>query len=159
MIFLESPWPILLIGIAAEAAMGVALLRSGQGKWLWAMLGVGVVVVGGLLAEHFVVTDRKLIARTLDTAAAAVAANNLPRLLDCISPEAQKPLTHSKRLLGRFVFKAGHIYDLDIKINRLTSPPTAKAHFVAFGEASDRQGVIPISGYSARRGGRVAVGK
>ena len=140
MIFLESPWPILLIGIAAEAAMGVALLRSGQGKWLWAMLGVGVVAVGGLLAEHFVVTDRKLIAQTLDTAAAAVAANNLPRLLDCISPECPEAPDPLEAALGPLHCKAGHIYDLDIKINRLTSPPTAKAHFVAFGEASDRQG-------------------
>jgi hypothetical protein len=148
LIFLESPWPILLIGIAAEAAMGLALLRSGQGKWLWAMLGVGVVVVGGLLAEHFVVTDRKLITRTLDTAAAAVEANNLPRLLDCISPDARKPRADSKRLLGRYVFKTGRIYRLDIKINRYTSPPTAKVHFLAFGEAEDRQGLIPRGSYS-----------
>jgi hypothetical protein len=147
-IFLESPWPILLIGIAAEAALGLALLRTGQGKWLWAMSGVAVVVVAGLLVEHFVVTDRKLIAQTLDTAAAAVQANNLPRLLDCIAPEAQKTLADSKRLLGRYVFKTGRIYSLDIKINRWTSPPTAKVHFLAFGEASDRRGEIPMSAYS-----------
>jgi hypothetical protein len=148
MIFLESPWPSLLIGIAVEAALGLALLRSGQGKWLWAMLGVGVVVVGGLLAEHFVVTDRKLIARTLDAAAAAVEANNLPRLLDCISPDARRARADSRRLLGRYRFSTGRIYGLDIKINRYTSPWTAKVHFLAFGEAEDRQGLVPRGGYS-----------
>jgi len=141
-IFFESPWPILLIGIVAEAVLGLLLLRSGRGKWLVAMLGVAVVVVGGLLAEHFVVTDRKLITQTLDTAAAAVEANNLPRLLDCISPQAQRTLADSRRLLGRYEFTTGRIYRLDIKINRLTSPPTARVHFQAFGEAKDRQGVI-----------------
>ena len=157
MIFLESPWPILVIGIAAEAALGLALLRSGQGKWLWAMLGVAVLVIGGLLAEHFVVTDRKLITHTLDTAAAAVEGNNLPRLLDCISPEAQKVRADSDRLLHRFVFKTGRIYHLDIKINRLTSPPTAKVHFLAFGEAKDRHDLI--SGAARARWTLSCVGK
>ena len=148
MIFLESPWPFLLLGIVAEAVLGLVLLRSGQGKWLWAMVGVGVVAIGGLLAEHFVVTDRKLIAQTLDTAAAALQANNLPRLLDCISPGAQRVRTHSQRLLGRYHFRTSHIYDLNIKINRYTSPPTAKVHFLAFGEGEDRHGLIPRGGYS-----------
>ena len=100
MFLLESPWPILLIGIALEAALGLTLLRTGQGKWLWAMLGVGVVVVGGLLAEHFAVTDRKLITQTLDTAAAAVRDNNMPGLLDCISPDADKLRARLETALG-----------------------------------------------------------
>ena len=147
-ILLESPWPILLLGIAAETVLGLLLLRTGRGKWLWAMLGAGLLVLGGLLAEHFVVTDRKLITQTLDTAAGAGAANNLPRLLECISPAARKPRDDSARLMGRFEFKSGYIYHLDIKINRLTSPPTAKVHFRAFGEAKDRRGVIPAGGYT-----------
>jgi hypothetical protein len=144
----ESPWPILLIGIIVEAAMALTLLRTGQGKWMWAMAGVGVLMVGGLLAEHFVVTDRKLITQTLDRATAAVRTNDSAGLLDCISPDAQKIRSDSRRLFARFVFRNAHIYGLDIKINRHTSPPSSRVHFLAFGEAEDRQGMIPYRGYS-----------
>jgi hypothetical protein len=147
-IFLESPWPILLIGIAAEAAMAVALLRSGRGKWLWPMLGVAVLVLGGLAVEHFVVTDRKLIIQTLDDATAGVEANDLQRVLRCISPSAARPRSDAQWLLGRVTFDTARIYRLDIKINRLTSPPSAKAHFTALGKGKDRSGVIPYQAYS-----------
>jgi hypothetical protein len=76
MIFLESPWPILLIGIAAEAVLAILLLRTGQGKWLLAMLGAGLVVLLGLLVERLVVTDGKLVQQTLDAAVAAVEAGS-----------------------------------------------------------------------------------
>ena len=97
MIFLESPWPILLIGIAVEAVLALLLLRTGQGRWLWTMLGVGLLVVLGLLVEHFVVTDRKAIINTLDAAAAAVEANNLNGVLDCLSPSAEHIRSESRR--------------------------------------------------------------
>ena len=77
MIFVESPWPILFIGIAIEAVLALLLLRTGLGKYLIAMIGVAVVVAAGLVVEHFVITDRKAVAQTLDAAVAAVRTNNL----------------------------------------------------------------------------------
>ena len=46
MIFLESPWPWLFLGIAVEAVLAVALVRTQRGL-LWAMLGVGVSCFSG----------------------------------------------------------------------------------------------------------------
>ena len=46
MFFLESPWPILIVGLVAETLLAVALFRTGKGKaaladgrrWLWLWL-------------------------------------------------------------------------------------------------------------------------
>jgi hypothetical protein len=147
-IFIESPWPILLIGIAVEAVLAILLLRTGQGRLLFAMLGVGLLVVLGLLVEHFVVTDRKAIINTLDAAAAAVENNNAHGLLDCISPSADPIRSQSRRVLDRFEFRMARIHDLQIVINRLTSPPTAKVTFRAVGSGRDRKGEIPYQGFA-----------
>ncbi len=143
MIFLESPWPILLIGIAVEAVLAILLLRTGQGRLLLAMLGVGLLVLLGLVVEHFVVTDRKTITNALDSAAAAVAANDLNRLLEHISPTAQPLRADIRAAFGRIEFRAARISGLEITINRLTSPPTAKARFRAIGSGRDRRGEFP----------------
>jgi hypothetical protein len=148
MIFLESPWPILLIGIALEAVLAVLLLRTGQGRWLGSMLGAGLLVLLGLLAEHFVVTDRKAIINTLDRGAAAVEANDLGGVLDCLSPSAGQLRAKSREALDRVEFRLVRIHDLEIAINRLTSPPTAKVTFRAVGNGRDRRGEIPYQGFA-----------
>lgn len=148
MMFVESPWPILVIGIIVEAILAVALLRTGQGRVLWAMIGVAVFVALGLLVEHFVVTDRKSITQTLDAAAAAVESNNLDRLLERVSPRAERTRMGARIVLGRFEFSKGRIADLEITVNNLTSPPSAKTKFRALGKAHDRAGESPYEGFA-----------
>ncbi len=138
MILLESPWPILVVGILVEAVLGILLLRSGQGRILWAMIAVGVVVLAGLGIERLVVTERELVAETLDTAAAAVQANDLKALLACVSSTAPKTRSDAQMVLGLAKFNKAKISDLEVTINRLTSPMTAKAKFLAVGAACDR---------------------
>ena len=43
-----------------------------------------------------------------------------------------------------------HIHDLEITINRLTSPPTAKARFLAIGKGRDRKNEFPYHELSRR---------
>jgi hypothetical protein len=149
-IFIESPWPWLLLGIAAEAVLAVALLRTQRGSLLWAMLGMGIFVLLGLAAERFIVTDRKAVMQTLDAAVAAAKANDLNRVLNCISPKAQKARDYARWALGRAQIEEAHIHDLEVTVNRLTSPPTAKAKFLAVGKAQDRRGEIPYQEFMRR---------
>jgi hypothetical protein len=144
----ESPWPVLFIGIVVEAALALALLKTGRGKLLGVMIGVGALTLLGLAVERLVVTDREAVSDTLDAAAAAVEANDLERLLSYISPTAQRPQADSRFVLGRFEVSKARVRDLTVTINRLTSPPTAKARFIAFGQGRDRQGVFPYQAYS-----------
>jgi hypothetical protein len=150
MMFLESPWPILFIGIAVEAVLGIMLMQSGRGKYLLAMIGVGLIVVIGLLVEHFVITDRKAVRQTLDAAVVAVRRNDVNGLLDCIAPSAKGPRDESRQLVSLVDVEEGHISDLEIKVNRLTSPPTAEAKFLAVGRGRDRTGEFPYQGFAQR---------
>jgi hypothetical protein len=143
MIFVESPWPILLVGIVAETTLAILLLRTGQGKWLWAILGVGLLVLLGLLVERLVVTEREAVQRTLDAAVAAVEASDLGRLLECVSPAAERTRSDARWMLNRVEVRTARIRDVEITINRLTSPPTAKAKFRAIGTGRDRMGQFP----------------
>lgn len=147
-IFLESPWPILFLGIAVEAVLGMLLFQSGRGRLLWAMIGVGLLVVGGLVVERLVVTPREEVEQTLDKAVAAVNRHDLDSLLDCISPSAKEPRTLSRWVFQSFEIEDGHINDVQIDVNRLTSPPTASAKFMAVGRGKDRKGEIPYQNFA-----------
>ena len=147
MIFVESPWPILFIGIAVEAVLALLLLRTGLGKFLIAMIGVAVVVAAGLIVEHFVPTDRKAVTQTLDTAVAAVKRNDLQGALNCISPSAEAPRYLTRLVLDRVDVKEAHISSLEINVNRLTSPPSAEAKFLAVGQGKDRKGEWPYNSF------------
>jgi hypothetical protein len=139
MFLLESPWPILSAGIAAEALLAILLLRTGQGRILWAMLGAALLIAAGLVVEWFVVTEREAVEQRLDQAAAAVAANDLEALLACISTTAPKTQRDARWVLGLVEFSKARLSDMEISINRLTSLPTAKAKFLAIGTARDRK--------------------
>ena len=150
-IFVESPWPILFIGIAVEAVLAFLLLQTGRGKFLIAMIGVAAFVVAGLIVEQFVVTDRKAVTQTLDAAVAAVRRNDLNGVLDCISPSAKEPRSLTRWVLGRVEVREAHISDLEIKVNRLTSPPTAEAKFLAVGRGRRPQGRMALPGLRPAR--------
>jgi hypothetical protein len=145
--FVESPWPILFVGIAVEGVLAMLLLQTGRGKFLIAMIGVAAVVVVGLIVERLVVTDREAVEHTLDAAVAAVRKNDVNGLLACIAPSAQNARGLSQWVLGRFEIEEGRISDLDIKVTRQTSPPSATAKFLAVGKARDRMGQVPYEGY------------
>lgn len=150
MILLESPWPVLLIGIAVEAVLAIMLLRTGQGRVLWAMVAAGALTLAGLVVERLVVTDREAVEHTLDAAVAAVEANDLNRVLECISPTAPQTRADARFLLGRVEIRMARIGSLEITVNRLTSPPTAKAKLLAIGAGRDRRGEFPDQNFSQK---------
>jgi hypothetical protein len=149
-IFLESPWPILFIGIAVEAVLAIVLLRTGRVTALWGMIGVAAFVLLGLLVEWLVVTDHEAVQHTLDAAVAAVEANDIERLLSCIAPSAQQARKEARWVLDRVEVKMARINDLEIKINHLTSPPTATAKFQAIGTGRDRKGEFPYQTFAQK---------
>ena len=149
-IFVESPWPILFVGIAVEAVLAFLLLQTGRGKFLIAMIAVAALVGVGLIVEHFVITDRKAVMQTLDAGVAAARNNDLGGVLDCISPSAQEPRNYVRLVLGRFEVREGHISDVKIDVNRLTSSPTAEASFLAVGKGRDRKGEMLYEGFVQR---------
>ncbi len=148
MFMLESPWPILLGGIVIEALLALALLRTGRGRFLWIMLGVGVLVGAGLLLERCITTDREAVEDCLDAIVAAAEANDINRLLENVSPKAVKVQIEARAVLSRVEVTKARLTDLETKINRLTNPPSAKVKFRVIGTARDRSGEIPYQGFA-----------
>ena len=142
MIFLESPWPILVVGIAAEAILAVMLIRTGRGVLLGAMAAVAAVVGIGVLIEQSVITERKQVTVTIEDAAAALEANDLPRLLKLLAPDAAKTRQEAALAMQQAEFVQVRIRNLDIHFIATTSPRTAKATFTVIATGKDRRGEV-----------------
>jgi len=146
----ENPWWIICFGIVLEAVLGVLLFRTGRGLLLWIMLGVLALTLLGVLVERLVVTERERVEMTLDGITAALEANDLNRVLSYVSPDATQTRGRAAWAMRRIEVQSARIYNLEITINRLTSPPTAKAVFVGHIGYRDRQGEIPYNNYGSR---------
>ena len=129
MFILESPWPILLFGIAVEAILAIVLLRTGRGMLLFIMAGAALATLAGLGVERLVVTERERVMQTIDGIAAAVQANDLDAALGFISPSAKDTQDQARRVHDYVEVSHLRVRNLEVGINRLTSPPTAKAAF------------------------------
>ncbi len=149
-ILFENPLRIIFIGIVVEAVLGIALFRTGRGAILWAMIGTLALTVLGVIIERVVVTENERIEMTLDGITSALEANDLNRVLSYISPGAVKTRNRAAWAMGRIEVQSARFYRLNITINRLTSPMTAKAAFFGHVSYRDRQGEIPYSNYGSR---------
>ena len=83
--------------------------------------------------------DRKAVEQTLNAAGTAVTANDVIRLLECISTSAERTRRDAQLALERVEVRWASIRDLEIKVNRLTSPWTAQASFLAIGNGRNRE--------------------
>jgi hypothetical protein len=127
---LESWVPIVCFGILAEAVLATIFVSNRQTWALWAMIGVLAVVFAGVGLELVVVTDVEKIEATLYGAADALEDNDLKRLLDeYISPDAIAARRKVINALGLVEITSAKISNLNVEINRLTSPPTARTEF------------------------------
>jgi ketosteroid isomerase-like protein len=139
-LLLESYWPAILGGIIGEAILAVILLRTGRGVLLLPMAGVLVLALADVALVRWVPTERKMVAATLYDTAAALEANDLPRVLRHIAPEARPTRDQAEQVLGSAQIVELKIRCLEIVINNLTSPPTAKATFNVIVTGRDRRG-------------------
>lgn len=150
-IFLESPWPAILMGIVAEAILGAVLVTTRRAMLLGAMAAVLVVALLGVALELLVVTEREQVEASLDGIVAALNANDLDRLLrDYIAPDAYRTRARASWALGRVEIQQAKYHNLRVTINKLTSPPTADVEFYGVVYYRDRLGEIPREYYSAQ---------
>jgi hypothetical protein len=145
MLFLESPWPILILGLVLEMVLAIALFRTGRGVVLGAMAGVALLVLLGLAVEHWTLTDTKRIRQTLEAAAAGLRAGNARQVDASIVPDADGEVARQLVVwaLSRAEFLELTIRNLEVKFNRRTSPPTADTTFTVWVRGTDRSGMYP----------------
>jgi hypothetical protein len=148
MLFLESPWPILVVGLVLETVLAIALFQTRKGKLLWAMGGVAVLILAGVLVERYTVTDTKRVRQTLEAAAAGLVANSRERVEACVvpGPDGNAVREQIRFVLGQGEFHEVSIRNLEVDFNYRTSPFTAEARFTAFVSGRTRGGEIDFAG-------------
>jgi hypothetical protein len=149
-IFVESPWPFLLLGIAVQIVLAITLLVTRRGMWLWWMLGALGLMLAGELVQWLVVTDREAIRDTIYDSAAAAEANDLERLLSHISPTAVHIRSDARFILGRVEIQLVRVTDLKIAVDWKAHPRTAEATFNVIGRGRDRRGEVPQDVYGSK---------
>jgi len=150
-VFLESPVPSILAGILLLAVWAVVFVNLRRGWVLIAMALTLLAALGGVVLERFVVTDRERIEATLDQIADVLEAQGLeanrpefvlPAVLQYVSPRAVKTRRLAETNCRLVEILQAKVINVEVEFNRLTSPPTAEAHFDAKIVARGRNGLI-----------------
>jgi hypothetical protein len=126
----EDAWTIFWCCLALGLVVVLLLLQISRGYALLGLLGMALFTGGLLLVERLVVTDRERVENALHELAEALVNNDAPLTASYISPNSTRVRdTASFYLRQMKVTKANIGSDLKTTVNRLTSPPTARATF------------------------------
>ena len=148
---LENPVPVIFIGIIIEAVLAWVFANTGRNVVVLAMIGVAILVLGGVVLEWVVVTEKEEVEATLDGVAAALEDNDLETLLDeYVWTSAAHTRRRAETALQIVEVTRAKIRNLDVIINRLTSPPTAEVCFDGTVYFRGRQAGIDADRYSAK---------
>jgi hypothetical protein len=75
-LFLEGPWPIPLVGLAAEAVLVVVLFRTRRRAVLAAMGGVALLAISGVLIQRSMAGDTEKDSQAADSEASQASTPN-----------------------------------------------------------------------------------
>jgi len=148
-IFLESPMPVLAIGVIVEVVLVGFLVGTRRGVLLVPMAAVLLITLAGVLLERLVVTERERVENTLYDAAGAIQDNDADRVRTFVAKNGSDVLRRAVYYMNLVEFESIRLHNPRIQINKLTSPPTAVARFDGTARYSDRTGTIPYSYYSS----------
>ena len=125
----EDSTTLIVAGLLIEALVVVALIKSGRGVLVLAMIGVLIVIGLGVTIERFVVTDHERIEATLNGVAAALEANDVDGVLSYIDPAATTMRSQVRSALAGAHITEARIYDLEVEMREGADPPSAEARF------------------------------
>lgn len=146
-VFLESPWPAVLLCIVVETILGIVFMRTGRVLVVVAMGLVLAATAGMLILEATVVTDTEQIEDTLHGIAEDLEANDVPAVLAAFAPQCPRLREVRSRLERVTVQSASVGADLEVRISKLTNPPSATAFFTGHIHARENRGTIPYENF------------
>jgi hypothetical protein len=132
-----------MLGIVFEAVLAIALVRTQRVAIVAGMLIVLALTTGLVILERTIVTENEEIEDALDAVASALQANDVPAVLAAFSPDCPR-LSDVRSALSRFDVEKAHVGgDLEVRLNRLTLPPSATAYFTGHVVGKDKRGLVP----------------
>jgi len=123
--------------------LGVMLAISGRRALVAAMILVAAATAGLVVLERVVVTEREEVADTLDSIAQSLVANDVPAVVGALSKTCPRRAEVQSVLSHVTVSGARVGGDLEVTVNRLTSPPSATTTFTGRIDAKDNRGTVP----------------
>ena len=148
--FFENPLPLLFVGVIVEAILISLLYGTHKKVWLLPIVGVLLVLVALVLVERIVVTPREEVECTVDQIADALRANDINAVLARLSDSARESRSRAKWALGRIEINGVKVSGLEVTVNSLRSPPTAKAVFSGVLKFDDRKKEYPYRAHAAK---------
>jgi hypothetical protein len=141
--FVESPWPAVISCTMVLIVFGALFLKTGRASIIVVMAAVLASLVGLVALEQTIVTETEEVEDTLHGIAENLEANNLPEVLASFAPNCPG-LAQARSALSRVTVENAVVgRDLEVRINRLTSPQSATAFFTGRIQARDNSGTIP----------------
>ena len=145
--FVESPWPAVALCTLLLLVFGAIFVRTGRASVVVAMLAVIGALVGLVVVERMIVTETEEVEDTLHGIAENLTANKVPEILASFAPNCPG-IGQARSALNSFTVESAMVgRDLEVRINKLTSPPTATAFFTGRIQATDNSGTIPYQNY------------
>lgn len=138
--FIESPWPAAMMCIVLEVILAIVFMRTGRAVVLVAMALVLAATAGMILLEQTIVTDTEQVEDTLHGIAEDLQANDVDAVLASFSPTCPQLARVRSSLKDVTVQSASVGADLEVRINKLTSPPSATAYFTGRINAKEKRG-------------------
>jgi len=128
----EDPTPIYVLCGLASAVLVAVVYFTGRAVWLLGVTAALGIMGVALLIDVLVLTDRERIEDVIAEGAEAVKSNDISRVLPLISPNAPELQDLATRTMQMFKFSDIRVTTTpEIMVNKLTSPPSAKARFSA----------------------------
>ncbi len=145
--FVESPWPAVALCAVLLFVFGTLFVRTGR-VWALAVMAAAVAgLVGLVVLERAIVTETEEVEDTLYGIAEDLEANDTTRVLDSFAPNCPR-IGQTRSALSRVTVQSATVgRDLEVRINKLTSPPTATAYFTGRLQVRDNSGTIPYENY------------
>ena len=114
----EDSTPVLVITSLLEMMLVVALLRTGQRRFLTAILLTGALAGTCVAIEWFVETEREQLARVVEQTRQAVLTNDREQIFLWIDPDSS--------ILRKEV--AGYLAQYELKAIKITNGPEITVH-------------------------------
>ena len=139
---LEEPMVICFIGILLLVPLVVAFVQTGRLVVLFATMGVLVILIGLLVVEYVVVTEKESVEIALNEISFDLMSNDLDVVLRHVDPSATKIVQRAKTHLPRVEIHDVKITSrVEVTILRLRGMrPKATAKFHGVIQCSDLDG-------------------
>ncbi len=143
---LEDPTPMLVATALIVGILTLALVKTGRGGFLYAIVGVAVLAGGLLTLEILVVTDKEEISDQLSAAATALESND-PRAVQTFIDPASPMYRQVASEMSRVKINSAGFKRLQVTLGRGPNPQTAEVRFIGHISAKDTRGEVPYENF------------